>query len=914
MRTTRTYAGLLLTWLVAMSAVGVLTLNAPVSASTSNFFEVDQFTTTDDGSIYIDAAARLLYDVRPASTSSVASAKTVLRDADSLNVLAEVDFPAKVFRSNNRRQPIAAVDEANHLLFVASDPTTSSPSPSVAVIDGVNRRFLGHMQAASSQPVLDPRFGVFGISYDATRGKVYLLLAFNGIFGSLPATNVHLVQLDLNAFLQGQPALDWTFPMPFCHSLPSSLGNMPGIPAALNRPYVYVACTETSSPGATGPRPNQGVYRVPLTNGRPPVDAATVELFRIPGDFQFGGVLFDPGSERLLLATRTFGPQGEYVFDGQSGAVVGLVDHQNNVYGACINSRTGRYYIAGDGAGSALNIGFSVGDIRPTPPDNGRSFPELGRAPAPKPGPLGCDPVSRRVFVPYTAPSDTIIRVFQDELPAHAPAGEINPDLYTQDIPDDVATTTVKYNGISRGYGARLAEVGGPSGLTQDFVNAKYFDTSSMGPTLGASRILTLAPVGIGSHSVSLSDSSGAGAVAAGATRDALSADTSQRLVGPTRDRVPSNVSQPVLPGVVGSALPEEIDSAPGHGKNSLPGDVWPYYAVACNRSPGQPRVTDADETHGVSTECDTPNGTSRAEARAENVTGPVAIEGAWSAATVRTDPMHGLVAEATAAVGRITVESIGLVLEDLTASATSVARGRPGTARGTYMRSLGRASLGGVELCEGNCDIEAVVDAINNFPTENVRASLPAMDAGLANGTPKGAAAAIVRDRYEQLNDEVLNRLSPDDQQVPALRLMIGEDAYQHAFFVIDFAAPEVATLRSLSPCAFCDRESDVAPVLPVDSAFSGASGGTDQVLQSFISPTPILPNPPPPNRPKGIVRVLRPVQEGLQQLAAGLSAVLTDPGKLPMVVAVWSVMAIPIYLASRRKLLIATELGETQ
>jgi hypothetical protein len=198
------------------------------------------------------------------------------------------------------------------------------------------------------------------------------------------------------------------------------------------------------------------------------------------------------------------------------------------------------------------------------------------------------------------------------------------------------------------------------------------------------------------------------------------------------------------------------------------------------------------------------------------------------------------------------------------------------------------------------------VVEAINALPVQNVRAELPLADPSLASGTPKGAAAAIVRERYQQLHDEVLNRLSPDDQHVPALRLVVQEDAYQRGAVLIDLAAPETATLRSVSPCRFC-----------------GTTGGS-----TIDPPLPVLPSILSPLRPEGsgpfvpaptthgsggrghgsglLDKILGPAGRGARAVANGLIAMLTSPHKLPLVIAVWSVLATPVYLSARRRLLL--------
>lgn len=897
---------------VVLGVSAVLTGPPPARAAEGSIVDVGQFPVSGNSQLYIDDAARLIYDLGASPDNRV-----IIRNADTLALLTTLSFPTLAIRGDlvNIRSAVGAVDSVHHRLFFPTGDLAAVPT--VGVVDGVNARLIGTIPLGTPADAWRNSAEIVGMSYDPARDKVFVEFQIPAAPG-VPLGAFGVAELDPTAVTKGQSGFDWSYIVPLCTTAAPSLGGIPGVPSDLNRSVLYLFCTYPSEViPLTGPRPVQGVVRIPIKDGKPPPPGTAPDIFRMPGDYMNGGVAFDPQSERMFIASRNFGPQGEYIFDGIHGAIVGLINHTGNVMGGCIDPHSGRYFVGGDAQTDSLSVGLLVADMRPTPPDHGRAYPQFAKDPVAQTGPYACDGVGHKVAMKYkTTDGKTFARIVQDKAPVYVAPPKTDPDSYTHDIADTVATTTVNFNALGRAYGARILDVGGQTSLQNNFSNSNLLGNYAQAVQVaGATRYLTLAPIGIGNQSVALSDSSGASGAAAGALRDSGTTQDMQR----PHEAIPENAngvfppqasSHPTVPDEVAG---NQVAGQTGTIKDSTPEDQWPYGQVSCARAPGDSRVTEQDESHGVSVVCDTPNGSSQSEARGQDLVGPITIEGAYTRVNVHTDPELGVVSEATADVGRLSIPAAGIVLEGLKATATSWARGRPNTAKASYERTLARATIAGKTYCDGDCRLSDVVNAINQLPTQNVRAFLPGMDVSLAAGTPRGAAAAIVRDQFEQLNDEVLNRVSPDDEQVPALRLLIGEDAYQHAFTIVDLAAPETATLRSLSPCSFCDDASDgsLTPVLdnpPLFSQSDGSGGGPD--LSDIISPTPPAPSPSP--SPRIITRLLRPVGQGLTQLAAGITSILTSPRKLPLVAAVWSVLAVPVYLASRRRLIPTNALGE--
>jgi hypothetical protein len=411
-----------------------------------------------------------------------------------------------------------------------------------------------------------------------------------------------------------------------------------------------------------------------------------------------------------------------------------------------------------------------------------------------------------------------------------------------------------------------------------------------------------------------------------------------------------------------------------GHGTRN---DGWPFGEPACASSPGSAATGASDRAAAAA--CDPDRGTASGTARANpyfEIPGALRVTDASAAVSTRLDDALGVVTTASAAVKGVSIANGLIQIDDVEAVAVASARGLPAGsvtgrpdspgARGDYRRSVGRLVIGGREQCGAAtraCGLEQVVEAVNAVPEANVRAVLPHYDAEAAQGTPGGYQAVVGRDSWEQLNDQSMNELSSYDQQTPALRLVIQEDAYQHSALIVDLAAPQAEAHRAVQPCSYCGSSASTgsfgdggggsgdggggasgfgAPRLPGAGGASGAqalgsapagsaASGSGPAASGPAAPAGAGEAPaaiassfgPPPEAASGpsgsgsgasasgpassgpLVKAARTVADNAARTASGLKAVATSPKRLAKVALVWAVLALPVYLSSRRRLI---------
>jgi hypothetical protein len=199
---------------------------------------------------------------------------------------------------------------------------------------------------------------------------------------------------------------------------------------------------------------------------------------------------------------------------------------------------------------------------------------------------------------------------------------------------------------------------------------------------------------------------------------------------------------------------------------------------------------------------------------------------------------------------------------------------------------------------------------------------------------TPGGAKAEVTRHRDEELEDQAINELSVFDGQIPAIRLEIQNNSFKHPDLLVDLAAPQAFSRVDILPADYTpppEPTTTTAPpptTAPAQQATEaavepepeevgpppGAVGFSGPKLASKTTPA-VTPSikfgggaPPKRNAPRS------PVQRALEQISDGIRAALTSPGKFLELLLVWTVMAVPVYLAARRRLVVDSILGPTQ
>lgn len=580
--------------------------------------------------------------------------------------------------------------------------------------------------------------------------------------------------------------------------------------------------------------------------------------------------------------------------------MTGLIGQKGNVHGGCVDRRTGRFYIYTDESISSSNDwGLLVGEIRATPSPQGYAFGELGHDTFR--GVVSCDPVRRHVLLKKIRNQKYSYVVVRDKIPANEPAPQPpDPDDNTSATPEDEAGANIAYQAGGRAYGARTVLVGGYANLLYNFVNGDI-DSYMRAPP-------PVCPPG-------------ASGVSCGSIKSNIAPSSKELVFGAVGD--PGEAASVGVSNFSITAVAEG-----GARDSSTEGDMaqigggtaeqrWPYTQAFCSSAPA--RGAKSEQKTGAKVHCDPDRAEGPVATGAATSDGaislPVGQEGApgglpitigMSKATAdvtsKVDPKLGAVTTSSARVRGVRLEVAGTVieLENVAAVADVAAKGYTGTASSRYDRSIGKLTVNGTKVC-GPCVPESVVDFLNGLPIGTLRASLPKYDAEAFKPTPRGYQAAVIRDRWEQLTDGVLNERSAYDVQVPALRIAIQEDSFQHSAVLIDLAAPQAEAHRGIKPCAFCGTD-EPGTTPDVLAAFGGDGGGTFPGFTTSIAPMPSAGETVYVQRTTS-----RPDRRSpLQQIVDGLRVVFTSPAKLGGVLLVWSILACPVYLASRRRLVL--------
>lgn len=880
---------LAVTLVVSLVGAGWLATPPAGQAQVQGMASVTTLSASGDSAVLVDSVAGIVYDLDPSlglptgrgirqagkpTFPPAANPGIRFLDAATFRFLSDDDLPLEhqpVSAAAYDPAPLAAVDEVLHLLYYASGKT-------VVIVDGLRRQVVGTIGDLASGPyeITDLHMSpdnrlwaqVAAVKYEAGRGLAVVEL---DPLAAVRGTGTGVV----GSYGLVQPCVA------------PARGHGFGVSATA----AYVTCTGVDAAALHQPASAQGVYTIPLAEGHLPRQGTPGKFFPVPGSYLHGWGMVDSHSDRVIMLSRGFGPSGAFVFDGRHQAMVGLIGQHNSVQGGCVNRHTGRFYAVTEPGGG--DTGLVVGEARATPSPQGYGFPPLGTNAVF--GVMACDPVRRHVFVKKEGrDSRHYYEVVRDNLAPYEASVAPDPDAATSNTPDDADGVDIRYQGLGRAFGGRVVLVGGYANLAFNFANVGLIDDA-----IGKSGTCPPPESGIGCGSIGSNVAPSSRELVVGAVGDpgeAASVSISNFSVTSAAE------------GAGRDAQTEtEMDRPPA-------GDRWPYAGLLCSSGPGDGAKEESEA--GATIECDPDaeggpraRGAATADASLGIRLGAdgqpqlpvgVGLVDATSEVVSRIDAKRGTVTTATAHVRAVHLRlgDVNVEIGDIAATAEVSAKGLPRTGASRYTRTIGRLAVNGSQVC-GPCAPESVVSFLESLPLGSLRASLPRYDAESFTPTPGGYQAAVVRDRWEQLNDAVLNERSPYDLQVPALRLVLQEDSFQHSALLIDLAAPQAEAHRGIMPCTVCagggGSGGGFAPTVGAPG-FDGNAAMTGAV-------------------PSTAVRTLLVDGEGesgprrrtpLQQIVDGLRVVFTSPGRLGGVLLVWSVLACPVYLASRRRLVL--------
>jgi hypothetical protein len=788
--------------------------------------------------VYVDSAARRAYytflrgiavrvaeyDLTPALPRLLRESELGLANPNSLTPTPN----GWAFDSRRRRLVFLQKDTLDqHIVVRLLDLRSLSPVPAPAGDWDFN------------SPKRLPGFFPVGITYSARDDRIYLigamtygetLQALGSQFGQ-PAQVPVVVALDA---VDG--SLKWARPVPECQQVlyQSFRGSL--IARSEMRDALYFACT-TGSPGVVlSNNPGySGVVRLAIDPKGTSADALRfrADFFAISGAYSanayHGVAVFDPKTDQLFLQSMSTDTPGAWVFDGRMPGWAGFIAAPESAKGIAqysgINSRTGQYYMGSGGTGVGYIV---VTNDRALPIPQGNVYEGLQPI-----WTIYTDERSERLFVMKEKKAGkTRWLVVADRTPEFLLPEGADFDSLTSDLDEGPDTEVNFVSGVS-GYGAKATLVGGYGGAWSGLIDpsAAGFLISaedvSRGRVRPADRALTLAGV----PSLDLRSGSSSAAAQAGsldpdsdsdlgAARESLRSEQISPLVAAQiRDlnNTLGDSSPQWLRDAVNTAADEMKEVGPVETTSPLPqmredaasGLEWPWQSRTCLDGGGD-KAHETASNHGgtVDITCDLATLSANASARWGNfVDGPLSIGSTSFDSRGWRDPKTGssTLIKSTANGIKIALDGIGtLKIGHIESSVTTLARGRPGTAKATWESAIEQVRVldaAGKPIpvpqgCDDHKSCQQLAADVTHALMGRIRLYVPDAD---VEQTPKGAFATVQKTFEDFLNDSTVN--NDQSRAVPALQIEVYKDGVDRSRLLLQFAAIQANSIYTIAP-----------------------------------------------------------------------------------------------------------------
>jgi hypothetical protein len=736
---------------------------------------------------FMDAVNRRLYTVYVSGTTHI-----VEFDLDAQPVpkmLRDVDLGVKL--AAKARPPSVSVDSAHRRAYILN--ISDQGLGGVQILD-LKTLKLGalHTMAELGAPGIQP----VGLTYSPADKRIYVVGQLTGHnandfdpTGARVVTPAAAVALDSRV-----KSIEWIRPIAECQELMNTFGEGTLVARSQHQAALYFACTRP------GEKPGQsGVVRLWI---KPKADQSAandfpVDFFPVSGNYASGSGIsgvaaFDYASERFYLLSQSVDTPGAWVLDGRLSAWVGFIGAGDSFdRGLGLDQGNGHVYIKSGHDGKLI-----VADGRATPVPQGVKV-----AYDPHEGTYPVDPVTHRAFVWTEVQEKGLaphgeIGVLLDRTPQ---ADSLQPPDYdglTQDVAEGPGVAT-DFSGDTNGFGVRGVLVGGLGGV--------------------------LSGIGLG---------------------DADTANVRKGDRGLTAARLPSLDLRPV--GASGTAQPLVSDTNTEAELDEAGVTEWPWPPASCLDGNGQSVGTTTSGPGGqASVSCDLAKARAEGSALFQGFDAQgISVASSSLQSRIYRDPKRGLVTESVSSARGVELSApsgASVSIGEIRATATTVAHGRPGSAKATWERVLSEVQVldekGKPVEQIGHCsssaeqdDCQALVDEINKLLHMKVQLSLPQAQ---VIATPKGAFAGVQQSDGDYYNGQTaLGQGSTfaaeaASRAVPALQAVVYNDSAEKSRSVVQFAALQASSIYT--------NRKESAPVPPTDPtgddnlpATNGSSAGT--------------------------------------------------------------------------------------
>ncbi len=804
-------------------------------------------------------------------------------------------------------QPISAqapyqifVDHKRQRMGLIDAGDVGGLDPVIRVIDLKNFRENEHWLMPNTLPGFVPS----GITYaGGTEDRLYVVGEMSPTAlvsdGSATANRKPLGATVVAALRPADFGLIWAKPVPECQQVLNTIHVGSLLARSSRRDVLYFACV-TGGAGVGDTFPGQAglaeLHIDPAAASSANAAQFPLEFFPISGSYangaQSGIAGFDHTSDRFFMQSLSITTPGAWVFDGELQGWAGFITAFNKFdFYAGLNEGNGHYYMGGmipDYPGRLV-----IADGRSRPQSAGETFDY-------RPGGfIHTDSKSNRIFFRGEGPNKEVANfVLDDRTASEDKAAEPDYDAETDDV-QLTDETYVNYSASTGGFAAQVLDVGGTRGVLTRL--GGFGDNIKPPPKVCDPEETNCVPV---TDAMPVGKAGGTRGLVAGRV-PVVDARASGAAAGAGIATVDSNTDNELLND--------------GHSE-----DDWPFTTPSCLDGGGGVEPQKQQHEHGEArAECDLSHG--RAYARSEFQTSDdrLNMSGIFTGTTTATRITESKSMTTTTVRGFTLSTPVGtLVIGDITATAETVAFGRPGKAHATWTRTVTGAEIGdstgktmaALPAChtsitaeagkplqvqdDGNCAkiVGIVRDLLKvrmsiKFPTPEVKA------------TKKGAFAAIRQTEKDYFQDFAVNDLgvtfaldSTSRRAAPGAEIAVYNDGTERSRVIIQLAAVESSSVYQLSAeSPFGDDDPRFDP-------------GDDPVVDPGTSVPDIVPQPvdedSPPATPPTTQRP-RPRPTGL---AYGLVVVRRSLGQTIVMAAVLMLFAGAIGSIRRRRRLLAS------
>ena len=641
---------------------------------------------------------------------------------------------------------------------------------------------------------------------------------------------------------------------------------------------VHVACRGVSVFGTAG-----FVWHASATNnailqisglGATRAASPSVRHFRTPGNFAIAGEsLTAPGTRRFLLVESS-GYIGLRVFDTTHGRYVGRINAgKQTLYGAVADERSSRVYFTSYDE----TVGLGFGDVAGLVPTQGERLPTpyaayIGNGTARR---LSFDSAKRRLLVPMRRQSDDgrqveSVLVFADKSDPYRAPRPIDHSAGSIDAVDREGVTDSSIATTARAFGADYQVIGGTANILQ---NVSGVDTR--GVARPGSRHLRQAYV----RSASLTND---GAIATATTGEEDATTNQDRHSGTAPSPAPTQAT-------AGSEF-APVAECSDYGVQATK-DEAPRATTTCDLK-GELVTGFAEFLADDAVLVTTP-----AVGQTAPVPAPVQTGRSWTEIRQQRLPNRGaLVTTIKTVTDNVTIGDVA-AFGRVSQVVTVTVHGRSGTAKVERKVTISNVVVQGRDVCGSQCHPAQVQQQVNSALAGRGRIEFPE---AVEFTDKRGTYAEFTQDPWYHAERVLDYDKANDDFVVPVMSIEYWLDVTSKSRLVVDVAGAAATTSYRVYPLGSDDYDGG-----------DGDLGGDDGVTPDVVLPRPGGTQPPfggpvPPPPATAAPQADGPADALVNTIVDRLELSLrTLAEALPMLL-IWALLAVPTYLAARRRLLL--------